>query len=112
MKYNFQKFSALLIMVFVYVILSFNLVYAYVSPEEIYTGQGVVSYVNHNEGSVQIGEKIYFFEKNGDSQISENQISESDLVEIYYKKVDEKNIITLINRIQKAQTDKKMNKKK
>ena len=112
MKCNFQKFSALLMMVFVYNILSCNLVYAFVSPEEIYTGQGVVTYVNHNEGSVQIGEKIYFFEKNGNSQMAGDQISESDLVEICYKKVDDKNMITRINRIQKVQTDEKMNKKK
>jgi hypothetical protein len=87
-------------------------VYAFVSTEEIYIGQGVVNYVNHNDGSVQIGEKIYFFEKNENNQMAGNQISESDLVEIYYKKVDDNNMIIRINRIQKVQTDEKMNKKK
>jgi len=74
---------------------------AFVAAEDIHIDRGIVDYVNHHDGSIQIGESAYFFEKKGNSQIAEHNISQSDLVEIYYKRVEDKKMIIRIKLIQR-----------
>ena len=102
MKRNFRIVTITLSMVIASIVLLHNPVCAFVATEDIYIDRGVVDYVSHHDRSIQMGEREYFFSKKGNSQLAEHNISRSDLVEIYYKRVDDKNIIIRINLIQKV----------
>ena len=102
MKGMFQSLIALSILFSAVFILFSETASAFVAPEEIYIDRGVVDSIVHSDRSIRIGDRVYFFEKNKNlQQVTEDDISPSDHVEIYYKKVNGKNMITRIKRIQK-----------
>lgn len=112
MKRNFRIVTITLTVVIASVVMLHNPAFAFVATEDIYIDRGVVDYVSLIDRSIQMGEREYFFPKKGNSQLAEHNISQSDLVEIYYKRVDDKNMITRINLIQKESSATPTKKKK
>lgn len=101
MKMNTRIFSVMCFTLCAAVLFFHGSAGAAVSVEEIYIDRGTVEYVNYMDGFIQMGDRNYYFRERDKNQLGIQNISRSDPVEIYYKKVDDKNMITRINRIQK-----------